>query len=323
LARQRISNTLRRLSRRLFDAEAEQAQFIESLIDPPERPTAVIWVHGRPAVNPFPPLPRVSWQPEHVDLVSIAYRPGQHAVHEAGDVYCLDPSSVFTSQVLSEITEARVIVDLCASPGGKSILAWRRFHPESLICNEVVSKRRRALISNLRRCRIHPAVVVQRDSQDLAEEFSPPADLVIVDAPCSGQSLIARGKPSPGCFHPATINMNANRQRRILSSAVRLVRPGGYLAYITCTFSIKENERNVDWLLKKQPQLRAVSVSTLQDYQSEYTETPCYRLWPSDPVGAGGFAVLLRSMEESSQCVSSNPHRTTLPVVWESTRQPD
>jgi 16S rRNA C967 or C1407 C5-methylase (RsmB/RsmF family) len=295
VANPRVSNILLRLARHLFSSEAHQDRFISSLMNPVEKPTAVVWTETRPETSPFLPDPSVSWQPDYVDFVSIDQRPGKHDVHSNGDIYCLDPSSVFASQVLTAVPKTHSIIDLCASPGGKAVLAWRRLKPQHLLCNEVIAKRTGALISNLKRCRIRPVQVCSLDSKVLADQVGAMADLVIVDTPCSGQSLIARGKKSPGCFHPATINMNSNRQRRILSNAVKLVAPGGYLAYMTCTYAIKENERNLDWLLKKNPQLQPVKVPLLTTWQSEYSDTACYRLWPFDSVGAGAFAALLRS----------------------------
>ena len=314
MADPKVSNTLLRLARRLFSSDAQQERFIGSLLNPVERPTAIVWTETRPRTNPFLPKASVSWQPDFVDLVSFDQRPGRHNVHSNGDIYCLDPSSVFASQVLTAVPEAHSIIDLCASPGGKAILAWRCLKPQHLLCNEVIGKRIGALISNLKRCRITPVQVCSLDSAVLVDRMGAAADLVIVDAPCSGQSLIARGKKSPGCFHPATINMNSNRQRRILSNAVKLVAPGGYLAYMTCTYAIKENERNLDWLLRKNPQLRPVNVPLLTAWQSQYSDASCYRLWPFDSVGAGAFAALLQSDGNEEP----RAHWRLPRVVWDS-----
>jgi 16S rRNA C967 or C1407 C5-methylase (RsmB/RsmF family) len=211
--------------------------------------------------------------------------------------------------------EQDLVIDLCASPGGKSVFAWRLLRPDFLLANEVIKKRTAALISNLERCGIRPAAVITMDSSRLATACPQSAGLVVVDAPCSGQSLIARGKKSPGCFHPATINMNANRQRRILANAVQLVAPGGYLAYITCTYSVKENENNVRWLLGKHPRFQPLEVTELHAFQSHLADIPCYRLWPQGGIGAGGFAAILRNVEDGP----GHPcELSSLRIVWRS-----
>ncbi len=306
-----VPGTLRRLARRLFDCPAAQERFIESLMAPISRPVAVVWLRERPGSAVFDTRPRPGWLPDYVDLVDISQRPGRHPLHEAGHIYCLDPSSVFAAQVFRSVPRPDRIVDVCAAPGGKSILAWRHFGGPDLLCNEIVGRRIGALVSNLRRCSIDSARVCSQDSSRLADRVGRSADLVIVDAPCSGQSLLARGKPAPGCFHPAVINRSANRQRRILAHSVRLVAPGGFLAYITCTYSLRENERNLDWLLRTHPHLTAVEVDDLSAFRSPWSDHACYRLWPFDSVGAGTFAALLKSRADGPADVWRDP-----PVVW-------
>jgi 16S rRNA C967 or C1407 C5-methylase (RsmB/RsmF family) len=158
--------------------------------------------------------------------------------------------------------------------------------------------------------------VTSRDSSRLAESYPLFADLVIVDAPCSGQSLVARGKPSPGCFHPATINLNANRQRRILAHAAALVAPGGHLAYITCTYAVKENEGNVSWFMRRFPDFVPCQVPRLEPFQSHCSSLPCYRLWPQSGMGAGGFAALLRNSADGEP---ADVDPAAMAAVWTTT----
>ena len=304
MASKKIPNTLRRMASRLFSSESAQTVFIDALVDPVEYAVAVIWVKERPQTNPFTPLPCPGWMPDYVDLVPFEQRPGRHERHEAGDFYCVDPSSVFMAAGLSLIGDAgnvETVLDVCSSPGGKSIMAWRALKPAHVWSNEVIGKRIPALISNLRRCEIAPATVINVDTKFFPEQAHCVADVVLVDAPCSGQTLIARGKESPGCFHPATINMNANRQRRILANSAASVKPAGWLVYMTCTYSMKENERNVEWLLKKFPHLNAVEVNSVSDYRSPLTEAPCYRMWPMNSIGAGGFFAVFRRDESDTE----------------------
>ena len=309
-----MSNTAQRLARGLFDDPVARDAFLQALATPQPYSPALVWLHERPEPLPFAVADPLGWQPEFVDRVSFDQRPGQHPWHEDGWYYCLDMSSVFASCVLYAAPPApEMVLDLCAAPGGKSVFAWRLLQPQQLVCNEVIRKRLGALVSNLQRCRIGPAVVLSADTTRWAAEFPRSVDVVIVDAPCSGQSRIARGKKSPGCFHPATINMNANRQRRILANAARMVAPGGLLAYLTCTYSAKENEDNVRWLLAKQPQFQPQAVAELAGFQSHLADFPCYRLWPQQGIGAGGFAALLRNTEEHPRRA---PAWDRLEVLW-------
>lgn len=289
------STNLLRLARRLFAGdEAGRSAFLAALQEPRPYQTAVLWLQERPESLPFATVAGPEWLPEFVDLAAPGERPGQHPLHEAGTYYCLDVSSVFAASVLRAVPpEPEVILDVCAAPGGKSVFAWRCLRPRLLIANEIIGKRTAPLIANLNRCDVRPAMVTNADTAVLSRVCPASADGVIVDAPCSGQSLIAKGIENPGCFHPATINLNANRQRRILVNAATLVSPGGWLAYLTCTYAEKENEGNVRWLLRQCPELSAVPVPLLESHRSTLTDVPCYRLWPQDGAGAGAFAVLL------------------------------
>ena len=84
------------------------------------------------------------------------------------------------------------------------------------------------------------------------------------------------------------------RQRRIISNSAEMVKPGGYLAYMTCTYSLDENEKLIEWFLKNSPSFVVETVPGLEGYESVYSEFPSYRLWPQRNEGAGGFTVLLR-----------------------------
>lgn len=314
------SRNLERLAERLFDNLDERADFVAAVCEPKSYPEAIIWVHKRPKTIPFVLSKRLDFQPEFVDRVDVRggfERPGKSALHESGDIYCLDFSSVFAASVLSGAIsdEHELIIDLCASPGGKAVFSWAMFRPQILVCNEVIKKRLGALTGNLKRCRVSPCMVISYDVSRVKDAWAKTASLVLVDAPCSGQSLLVRGLKAPACFHPATINLNSNRQKRILANAAPLLKPGGYLAYMTCTYSPEENEKVVEWLLEKMPYLQPVSVPSLLPYQSHLSTWPAYRLFPQSGLGAGAFAVLLRSSEEGE---AGDFEREALRVMWSS-----
>jgi 16S rRNA C967 or C1407 C5-methylase (RsmB/RsmF family) len=186
----------------------------------------------------------------------VGERPGQHALHQAGAFYCLDFSSIFAASVLLTIEQPTpLVLDVCAAPGGKSIFAWKALQPDLIVSNEVIGKRLGMLISNLKRCQIQPGYVLNRDASILAQMLKQSMSLVIVDAPCSGQSLLAKREKAPGCFHQTVINKNANRQKRIIANSAGIVAPQGYLVYMTCTYSPEENEQVCTWFLERFPQL--------------------------------------------------------------------
>lgn len=286
-------NHLLRTAAKLFDTPPEREAFVRSLTEPTPAPTAVVWIAERPTQPPFEVESQCHWQPDFVDRVGPEVRPGLFNEHEAGAFYCMDMSSVFAAVPLLQLPRnPSAVLDVCAAPGGKAIFSWRALAPEQLYVNEVIKKRLGPLHGNLTRCNI-PAEILSSDASYLAEQYAESFPVVLVDAPCSGQSLLAKGKPSPGCFHPQTVNMNANRQRRIISNALKTVAPGGSLLYTTCTFAPKENEKLVEWVCKKNPEFETIPVPALEGYESTFTDRHCYRLWPQLGLGAGAFTALL------------------------------
>lgn len=292
------SKLLLKLSRYLFKKQVEQEKFIEALIHPQPFNPCILWCNET-EISPFSAELATPWQPSFVERLSLGQKPGQHPLHEKGYYYCLDFSSVFAASTLLTIQlPIPLVFDMCAAPGGKSIFAWRALHPGLLICNEVIGKRIGMLTSNLKRCHINPSIVLRKDSNVLAQIIPNSSSLVVVDAPCTGQSLLAKGEKAPGCFHPTAINKSANRQKRIIANSAQMVAPQSYLAYMTCTYSVEENERVIEWLLEKFPQFQPIVVPHLTAYQSHLTSIPCYRMWPQDRLGAGAFTVLLKNTEE-------------------------
>ncbi|MCG9885106.1 MAG: RsmB/NOP family class I SAM-dependent RNA methyltransferase [Cyanobacteria bacterium] len=295
-----------KLAHKLFADGEERAAFLAALDPQGKRSpfaSCVLWRGDRPDPLPFERLPPLPWQPPFVDrLADPLARPGAHPLHGAGEFYCLDFSSVFAASILGAIAgPVETVVDVCAAPGGKSVFAWRSLRPDVLIANEAIGKRVPALLSNLRRCRIGPAAVTRCDPQTLAPRLAKVADVVLVDAPCSGQSLLAKGETNPGCFHPVNVNKNANRQKRILAHAAAIAAPGGYLAYTTCTYAIEENEGVCQWLCDRIGGFEPVPVPSLAMFQSPLTDWPCYRMGPQSGLGAGAFAMLLRRTDRGDR----------------------
>ena len=293
------SKLLIKLSQQLFTESEARKEFIDALLQPKTYSNSLIWCRPRPRNLPFRTRPPLSWQPEFIDRLDTTIKPGKLALHEGGFFYCLDFSSVFAASVLLAIQKpVNLVLDVCASPGGKSIFAWRALGPKLLLSNEVIGKRIGRLFTNLKRCQINPSIIISMDSKILAEVIPKSMDVVIVDAPCSGQSLIAKGIKAPGCFHPITIKKNANRQKRIIANSAKLVAPQGYLAYMTCTYSPQENEMVIDWFLSKFSDFKPVFIPHLVDYQSRLTSLQAYRMFPPVGLGAGAFTCLLKNSKK-------------------------
>ncbi len=315
------SKNIEKVVHRVLSDAAEREALFAALEHGDHAVRAVAWLRSEPHDGVYERhTRRPEWLPSWIDVAADGERPGKSNAHEEGALYVLDLSSTFAVAPLAEISaQCGVILDMCAAPGGKGILAWRYCAPQIIIANEVIRKRTAPLIANYQRCLIDPAIVCSCDPGLVANLVPERLDLVIVDAPCSGQSLVLKGMAAPGAFHPATINMNERRQRRILANAATTVRPGGYLLYSTCTFSREENEDNVEWLCRKFPEFSAVEVSVLAPYRTALSDVPAYRLFPHHGFGAGAFVALLRREARGVVDVESAEQITPLNVatiVW-------
>lgn len=295
------TNLMKKAAATLFpDSGEEQASFLHALLAPGPRGNAIVWmVPPRPGeIETLPREALPDWLPPFIEVVTSGVKIGLSEAYKQGEVYPLDFSSVLTGSAMlsardSLPREARIL-DLCAAPGGKSILASALLRPGLILANEVEGRRLGPLRHNLSRCRIAAAHTQRLDPEEIARLAPGAFDLCLVDAPCSGQSLLAKGIENLGCFHPSTVKGNARRQARILASAADTVAPGGFLLYTTCTFSLRENEGAIEKLLESRPDFVPVEVPHLASLRSALAPFPAYRVYPHRSPGAGGFAVLLR-----------------------------
>jgi 16S rRNA C967 or C1407 C5-methylase (RsmB/RsmF family) len=295
-----VSQLVARLAQKLFLEQPEQASaFAACLLRAPEYADCIVTLTDESL--PFRTLPPRPEQPSFVLRLEPGQQPGKSELHAAGKFYCMDYSSVIAIlpciEAATKLGQVETVVDVCASPGGKSIFAWRAVHPEQLISNEMAGSRVTTLKANLNRCGITTARISHKTVENLVEIVGPTADLVLVDAPCSGQSLLAKGEKSSGAFHPAIVNGNSNRQKRIVANSLGLLKPGGFLVYSTCTYAIEENENVVKWILKKFPSCNAIEVGSLAEFRSQISKFPSYRLFPQSGLGAGSFSALIQKLD--------------------------
>lgn len=178
---------------------------------------------------------------------------GNEASHLSGLYYFQEPSSmvpVCASEIEKEKGAIKVL-DLCASPGGKTGQIACRVNDDSLIVsNEIISSRAAVLFSNVERQGFKNVIVTNEDPESLLV-FEGYFDYVFVDAPCSGEGMFRRVPETVSEWSEDNVKMCAERQKQILEVAEKLVSAGGKLVYSTCTYSKEEDEDIVEWFLKE------------------------------------------------------------------------
>lgn len=167
----------------------------------------------------------------------------------AGAYYVQEASSMFLACALRAFVGSAPVValDLCAAPGGKSTLT-RSLLPEGsmLVSNEPMRPRAQVLAENMLKWG-HPGTVVTQNFPDAFTPLTGLFDVVIVDAPCSGEGMFRKDEGAVADWSLANVDMCATRQRDILTAVWPALKPGGMLMYSTCTFNSRENEENVVW----------------------------------------------------------------------------
>lgn len=234
----------------------------------------------------------VPWYSQGMWLTETNTRPAALLNYAAGDYYIQDASSMLALSMCG-VEPGQQVCDVCAAPGGKSTGIVDQLRGKGfLLSNEVISNRIELLKLALCRSGWGNFCLTQLDADSLADALGSSFDRVLVDAPCTGQSMVGSSRQSLGAFSPSQISHCAKRQKRILSAASRLTRPGGRLVYSTCTFSIAENEEIIQDFLDQHPQWRLIQFPNLEKWSSPIL-AGCYRLWPHRDRCDGSFAAAL------------------------------
>jgi len=204
--------------------------------------TLKITPDGFREASPFKLGEEVDWCPSAFQLPPSNFSPGLHPYHRAGLYYLQDPSAMAPAELLAPRPGERVL-DLAAAPGGKTThLAALMGSEGLLVANEIKTKRVGHLAQNVERWGAGNVVITNETPEALADHFGASFDRVLVDAPCSGEGMFRKDMGARADWSPEMVTGCALRQSAILRVAAKLVRPGGYLLYSTCTFAPEENE---------------------------------------------------------------------------------
>jgi 16S rRNA C967 or C1407 C5-methylase (RsmB/RsmF family)/NOL1/NOP2/fmu family ribosome biogenesis protein len=230
----------------------------------------------------------------------------------AGAYYVQEASSMFLHQALlqhANFASSLRVIDLCAAPGGKSTLVANLMSKESLmICNEVIGSRIAPLAENLVKWGLDNTWVSNSDPKHIGR-LSHFADIMLVDAPCSGSGLMRKDEKYAQEWSDANVQLCCERQQRILHDAWPALKPGGLLIYMTCSFSKGENEDIADSIARD---LGADSLKIACDdawgvVHTHSTVQHChgYRFYPHLLQGEGFYLAAFRKKEGPINQVSA------------------
>ena len=233
---------------------------------------------------------------------------GNHPLHHAGAFYVQEPSAI-APVACADIRPGMRVLDLCASPGGKSTqIAARLCHDGLLVSNEAVFSRVGTLSGNLERLGVRNAIVTHAYAHELCAALPDFFDVIVVDAPCSGEGMFRKNPAAANEWSPAASEACAKRQLEILDAAAPMLKAGGELIYSTCTFSLCENEEAVAAFLQAHPEFSlcevpdAVKNATCDGIQIEENTanfSKTRRFYPHKGEGEGQFMAKLKKSEDA------------------------
>ena len=239
----------------------------------------------------------------------------EYKITGAEKSYFLDSASVLAALCLP-LDGASDILDLCAAPGGKTlVLASRMPEDAQLSSNERSPERKHRLSVVVQTCL--PPSVSERvktscsDGATWCTRQTECFDRILLDAPCSSERHVIADPKYLNSWSPSRIKTVTTEQWALLSSAYRLLRPEGILLYSTCALCPEENDGMIARLYKKfnkddsaftllepKPELSQISAFTditLPDYEkTEYG----YMIMPDRQNGAGPiyFSIIKKNM---------------------------
>ena len=221
--------------------------------------------------------------------------------------YFLDSGSVLAALSLP-LENANEILDLCAAPGGKTLVLAKNMKKEAHLTSNEYSKDRYIRLKNVILEHL-PESVFSRikttcfDGSTWCKFNGEVYDAILLDAPCSSERHVLNDKKYLAQWTPSRIKTLAIKQWSLLSSAFRVLKPNGYLLYSTCALATEENDGVIEKLLKKFPNAKICSV----DFEKIYEEFPNlptaektkfgYHVMPDTTKGAGPlyFSLIIKS----------------------------
>lgn len=242
---------------------------------------------------------------------------GRLPYHEAGLYYIQEPSAMLVSE-FADIKSGMRVLDMCAAPGGKSTKAGILVGDHGLlIANDISNSRAKILSENIERFGLKNTIVTNIDPQQFPKYLPEFFDVVIVDAPCSGEGMFRKLDQAKTTWTPDKVDECATIQKNLIKAASDCLKPGGILVYSTCTYETAENEDQITNTLETLP-LELIPIKTEKEFTSILEGT--IRLYPHKFSGEGHFIAKMRktgepTTEQKLPTIKSNLNKTQKTLV--------
>ncbi|HEY4687784.1 MAG TPA: NOL1/NOP2/sun family putative RNA methylase [Anaerolineae bacterium] len=250
--------------------------------------------------------------------------------HRMGLYYIQDAASMLPAEMFTYDVARPLMLDMAASPGGKTThLVCKTNDAGLILANDTSTGRIGALRSNLQAWGAIGTAITNFPGERFGNWFPETFDGVLLDAPCSGESLRTAERRKTRPVSAAERNQLHHRQVRLLISAFQALKPGGQVVYATCTLAPEEDEAVVDALLREFPHQAGVEAvdrllpipAPALSSDDEHTFDPqiprAIRLWPHLYDTSGFFAALIRKRDNVSTQAHAAPRRSLAQAGFE------
>src|SRR6202012_4418628 len=206
------------------------------------------------------------WSPIGLRIVlgADARNPGLHAeeVFIKGAVEVQDEGSQLAA-LFSAAKPGEQVIDLCAGAGGKTLaLAAMMQGKGRLIATDHDKRQLAPIYERLSRAGVHNCDVrTPKGPDDTLSDIHASADLVLIDAPCTGTGTWRRNPDAKWRMRPGALEVRLKDQVTVLDRAAALVKPGGRIAYITCSVLPPENNDQIRSFVARHPDFAVVPPS--------------------------------------------------------------
>jgi 16S rRNA C967 or C1407 C5-methylase (RsmB/RsmF family) len=229
-------------------------------------------------------------------------------LYHQGRFYPQDASTLYIQHLIKDINKPILALDLCAAPGGKTLLIHDILPKDSvIISNEIDGIRNSILKENVVKWGCEN-VIITRYNAEAFKEIGLTFDLILVDAPCSGEGMFRKDDFAIEQWNAKLLDKCEYTQRNLLNIAIDLLNPGGILIYSTCTFNPKENEKHLENLIKTNRELESIGIE--EEYTSNLLERSLnkgnkdykyFYSFPQKSKGEGQFFFGLRRLDKTGR----------------------
>lgn len=238
------------------------------------------------------PLEPIKYDPEGYYL-NDEEKYGTHPYHHLGAFYFQEPSAMGPVNMY-QFKGDETVLDLCAAPGGKSTQILSRIPNGILYSNDPSKKRSQILFSNIERLGYQNCVVLNETPSRLASTFPGFFDVILVDAPCSGEGMMRKDEEAMAQWTRELHSACAKTDYEILKLADKMLKENGILIYSTCTFSKEEDEDIVSFLVNELDYEVLPANPLLKEFTKEASIKETLKFYPFTGKGEGQYMALLR-----------------------------